>query len=69
MRLDTKVFCEKLKQMGLLGVRSIMYAGEGEPLLHKDLPKFVKTTKESGIDVSITTNGTTGGNFTSSCVD
>jgi len=60
MRLDTKVFCEKLKQMGLLGVRSIMYAGEGEPLLHKDLPKFVKTTKESGIDVSITTNGTTG---------
>ena len=37
-----------------------MFAGEGEPLLHKELPKFVKIAKESGIDVSLTTNGSIG---------
>lgn len=58
IQLDSEIFCKQLKKMGQLGVRSIMYAGEGEPLLHKDLAKFVKTTKENGIDVSITTNGT-----------
>jgi radical SAM protein with 4Fe4S-binding SPASM domain len=37
-----------------------MFAGEGEPLLHKDLPLFVATAREAGIDVSITTNGSLG---------
>lgn len=60
IQLDTEVFCQRLREMGRLGVRSIMYAGEGEPLLHKDLSKFVKITRENGVDVSITTNGTTG---------
>src|SRR3990167_7567079 len=54
IQLDSEIFCKQLKKMGQLGVRSIMYAGEGEPLLHKDLAKFVKITKENGIDVSIT---------------
>lgn len=59
-RLDTEIFCERLREMGRLGVRSIMFAGEGEPLLHKDIGLFIKTAKESGIDVSMTTNGTLG---------
>lgn len=56
-RLETEVFCKRLKELGKLGTRSIMFAGEGEPLLHKDLPKFVSVAKDAGIDVSITTNG------------
>jgi len=60
LKLDTKLFCKKIHEMAQSGIRSIMYAGEGEPLLHKDLPVFVKTTKENGIDVCITTNGTCG---------
>lgn len=58
--LNTDILCKRLEEMGRLGVRSIMFAGEGEPLLHKDLSLFVKTACENGIDVSITTNGATG---------
>ena len=60
VQLDSAVFCKKIKEMGKLGVKSIMFAGEGEPLLHKDLPVMVKAAKDAGIDVSLTTNGATG---------
>lgn len=59
-QLDTGLLCKRLEEMGRLGVRSIMFAGEGEPLLHKDLPKLIKVAKDSGMDVSLTTNGTIG---------
>jgi len=55
--LDTEVINERIIEMGKLGVKSIMFAGEGEPLLHKGLPRWVETAKGNGIDVSITTNG------------
>lgn len=58
IKLDADVLCTRIEEMGQLGVRSIMFAGEGEPLLHKELPRLIKTAKQSGIDVSITTNGT-----------
>jgi GTP 3',8-cyclase len=59
-KLKTEIFCKRIKEMAKLGVRSIMYAGEGEPLLHEDLPLFIKVAKTSGIDVSLTTNGSLG---------
>jgi MoaA/NifB/PqqE/SkfB family radical SAM enzyme len=55
--LDTDIVNERIIEMGQLGVKSIMFAGEGEPLLHKGLPTWVESAKQSGIDVSITTNG------------
>ncbi len=55
--LDTRLLKARLYEMALLGVRSIMYAGEGEPLLHKDIADIVNYTKKVGIDVAITTNG------------
>ncbi len=54
--LPTDIFCERLTEMGKMGVKSIMYAGEGEPFLHKDMAKIAEYTKSSGIDVAFTTN-------------
>ena len=55
--LDLNVLKDAVRQAGNLGVKSIMYAGEGEPLLHKDICEIVKFTKNCCIDVAITTNG------------
>src|SRR3989344_1351431 len=59
VRLETENLMTRLSEMGSLGVRSVMYAGEGEPLLHKDIAKIIRHTRENaGIDVAITTNAT-----------
>lgn len=46
-----------LSELGRLGVRSIMYAGEGEPFLHRDMADIVVHTQATGIDVAVATNG------------
>jgi len=55
--LDFTIYKQSLDSMIGKGVKSIMYAGEGEPLLHPDISDIVNYTKEAcGIDVSFTTN-------------
>ncbi|MBU2541511.1 MAG: radical SAM protein [Candidatus Omnitrophica bacterium] len=56
-RLDTKILKGFIKDIAARGVKSIMFAGEGEPLLNKDLASLVKYAKKNGLDVAITTNG------------
>ncbi|MCB9554710.1 MAG: radical SAM protein [Deltaproteobacteria bacterium] len=55
--LDTEVYAKCVGEMAAGGVKSIMYAGEGEPLLHRDIAQITAITREAGIDVAFTTNG------------
>jgi radical SAM protein with 4Fe4S-binding SPASM domain len=55
--LDARVLKKNIRQAARCGVKSVMYAGEGEPLLHPDIVDIVRETKKAGIDVSMTTNG------------
>lgn len=48
------IFLDEIKEAG---VKSILYAGEGEPLLHPDIDKFIIYSKDNGIDVGLFTNG------------
>lgn len=55
--LDTVLLEGRLSELGKLGLKSVMYAGEGEPFLHSDMARIIKHTKSCGIDVGVTTNG------------
>ncbi|MCM8786804.1 MAG: radical SAM protein [Candidatus Omnitrophica bacterium] len=55
--LKTEIFKKRLKELANLGIKSIMYAGEGEPLLNKDIIELIRYTKNCNIDVALTTNG------------
>jgi radical SAM protein with 4Fe4S-binding SPASM domain len=50
------VLKERIKEMKKLGVKSIMFAGEGEPSLWKPLPGLLDICGQIGIDTSMTTN-------------
>lgn len=55
--IDTQVMINALEEMGKKGVKSVMFGGEGEPLLHKDISLILRKAKEYGLDSAITTNG------------
>ena len=55
--MDLDIYMRSIDSMKKKGCKSIMFAGEGEPLLHPDIAKMVNYTKEIGeIDTSFTTN-------------
>ena len=55
--LSYEVLVKRLNEMAELGVRSVMFAGEGEPLLHPKLAEVISQTKDAGMAYAITTNG------------
>jgi len=55
-RLDPVILKKRLAEMSELGVKSVMFAGEGEPLLYEELPEMIELCASAGIDTSLTTN-------------
>ncbi len=46
-----------LSEAAKYGVKSVLYSGEGEPFLHKEMGEIIAHTKRVGIDTAVTTNG------------
>ena len=55
--MDEKVLVERMKEAKQLGIKSVMFGGTGEPLVHKRIPDICKGAKEAGLDYAFTTNG------------
>ncbi|MCM1227060.1 MAG: radical SAM protein [Clostridium sp.] len=56
-KINAEVLINNLEQLAPKGLKSIIYAGEGEPLLHKSAPDIINKTKSLGIDAAMSTNG------------
>jgi radical SAM protein with 4Fe4S-binding SPASM domain len=57
-QLELGPLTDAISDMAAHGIKSIMYAGEGEPLLHRQIGTITNFTKAAGIDVAFTTNAT-----------
>lgn len=55
--IDTEVMLRSLREMADCGAKSVMFAGEGEPLMHRNICDFISSAKQIGLDVALTTNG------------
>ncbi len=55
--LDVEIFDQRFYEMSDLGVRSVMFAGEGEPLIHKQAGRLFSNARSAGLDLALTTNG------------
>jgi radical SAM protein with 4Fe4S-binding SPASM domain len=55
--IDVERFDDLAKEWASVGVKSNMFAGNGEPLVHPKINDMAASCLNSGIDVSITTNG------------
>ena len=55
--LPPAYYAEPSLNLPVKGLKSIVYAGEGEPLLHKEAFDIINYTKALGIDAAVSTNG------------
>lgn len=56
VRLSLGAIERTLAEMGQQGVKSVMFAGEGEPMLHTEIDRMVMAASAAGIDTAMTTN-------------
>ena len=55
--IDPEIMTSAIKDMASHGVRSVMFGGEGEPIIHREFPNFVRTAGESKLVTTLTMNG------------
>lgn len=56
-KLTEAVFLSAIRSMAKAGIRSILLAGDGEPLINKATPEAIILGGESGIDMALNSNG------------
>jgi radical SAM protein with 4Fe4S-binding SPASM domain len=54
--LDAAVLRERLTELAGLGLKSAMFAGEGEPLLHREIAGIVGHARAAGIEAALVSN-------------
>lgn len=55
--LSKDIIQVRFREMHSKGLKSVLFAGTGEPLLNKESPDIINNTKSIGIDVALSTNG------------
>ncbi len=55
--LDKNILLRDVAQISKKGLKSVICAGEGEPLVNKDMPDIANGIKACGVDVAMSTNG------------
>ena len=55
--MDKDILIERMREAAQLGVKSVMFAGTGEPLVHKRIPDICAGARQAGLDYAFTTNG------------
>lgn len=55
--LNKDLILSNLQQMKERGVKAVVLAGEGEPLLNRDTPEIIRRISEFGLDAAMSTNG------------
>ncbi len=58
--LDTGAFIRSAPELAASGVKSVLFAGEGEPLLHQGLPDMIRSAAQAGLDAALNTNASLG---------
>lgn len=54
--LDEKVLLDNIKSIADKGLKAVVFAGEGEPLLNKSTPSMINEISRMGVDVGMATN-------------
>lgn len=55
--IDAEKFKNTCDELHKLGTKALFYSGEGEPLLHKELPNIIEHVAKLGFDQALNTNG------------
>jgi MoaA/NifB/PqqE/SkfB family radical SAM enzyme len=55
--LDAAVMAERFAEMAGLGLKSVLFGGEGEPLLNPGFARMAASGRAAGLDLALTTNG------------
>lgn len=56
-RLEREKTIASIKDFAKLGTKAMLFAGEGEPLIHPNIDEFIETAHENGVASAIFSNG------------